>query len=164
MIFWRKKIFQIASAYEDGNDANALRSDPMFKLAVERQPLTAKSDFASTSTLSRLENAATTKDIYHLAKAFVDQFIASYATAPELIVLDMDHSEDATHGQQQLSFYNHHYRHHCYLPLFLFEGISGKFITAALRPGKRPKGSENAMVLKRVLKHLHAAWPETRIV
>lgn len=159
-----QRIFQVASAYADGNDANALRADPLFKLAVERTPLDAGSDLASAATFSRLENAATTKDVYRLAAAFVDQFIASYATAPALIVLDMDHSEDATYGQQELSFYNHHYRSHCYLPLFLFEGISGKFITAALRPGKRPKGAENAMILKRVLKRLRAAWPETHIV
>ena len=159
-----QRIFQVASAYEDGNDANTLRTDPLFKLGVERKPLDADTDLASASTFSRLENAATTKDVYRLAKAFVDRFIASYAAAPTLIVLDMDHSEDATYGQQELSFYNHHYRSHCYLPLFLFEGISGKFITAALRPGKRPKGAENAMILRRVLKHLRAAWPETHIV
>jgi Transposase DDE domain group 1 len=159
-----QRIFQVASAYEDGNDANTLRADPLFKLGVERKPLDADTDLASASTFSRLENAATTKDLYRLAKAFVDQFIASYAAAPALIVLDMDHSEDATYGQQELSFYNHHYRSYCYLPLFLFEGISGKFVTAALRPGKRPKGAENAMILKRVLKHLRAAWPETHIV
>ena len=159
-----QRIFQVACGYEDGNDANALRADPMFKLGAERKPLDADTNLASAATFSRLENAATSKDIYRMAKAFLDQFVASYATAPELIVLDMDHSEDATHGQQQLSFYNHHYRSHCYLPLFLFEGISGKFITAVLRPGKRPKGAENAMILKRVLKHLRAAWPETRII
>lgn len=159
-----QRIFQVASGYEDGNDANALRADPMFKLGVERKPLDADTDLASASTFSRLENAATTKDVYHVARAFVDHFIASYAAPPTLIVLDMDHSEDATYGQQELSFYNHHYRSHCYLPLFLFEGISGKFITAALRPGKRPKGAENAMILKRVLKHLRAAWPDTHIV
>lgn len=159
-----QRIFQVASAYEDGNDANALRADPMFKLALERKPLDADTDLASAATFSRLENAATSKDLYRLAKAFVDQFIASYATAPALIVLDMDHSEDPTHGQQELGFYNHHYRNYCYLPLFLFEGISGKFITAALRAGKRPTGAENAMILKRVLKHLRAAWPETHIV
>ena len=159
-----QRIFQVACGYEDGNDANALRADPMFKLGAERKPLDADTNLASAATFSRLENAATSKDIYRMAKAFLDQFVASYATAPELIVLDMDHSEDATHGQQQLSFYNHHYRSHCYLPLFLFEGISGKFITAVLRPGKRPKGVENAMILKRVLKHLRAAWPETRII
>ena len=76
----------------------------------------------------------------------------------------MDHSEDETHGQQEFSFYNHHYRSHCYLPLFLFEGLSGKFITAVLRSGKRPKGNENAMIIKRVLKRLRDAWPETRII
>lgn len=62
------------------------------------------------------------------------------------------------------SGYNHYYRNYCYLPLLLFEGISGKFIIAALRPGKRSKGTENAMILQRVLKCLRAAWPETHIV
>ena len=94
----------------------------------------------------------------------MEQFVASYAEPPPLIVLDMDHSEDPTHGQQELAFYNHHYQSHCYLPLFLFEGLSGKFITAALRPGKRLKGAENAMILKRVLKRLRQHWPETRIL
>ena len=99
-----------------------------------------------------------------MAKAFVEQFVASYAKPPEMIVLDMDHSEDRTHGQQELAVYNHHYKSHCYLPLFLFEGLSGKFITAALRPGKRPRGAENAMIIKRVLKRLREHWPETRIL
>jgi hypothetical protein len=114
--------------------------------------------------LSRLENAATRKDIYRLAVAFVDQFIASYAQPPAVIVLDLDHSEDAAYGQQELIFYNAHYQSHCYLPLFIFEGLSGKFITAALRPGKRPTGAENAMIVKRVLKRLRAAWPDTHLI
>ena len=159
-----QRMYQIACAYEDGNDANALRRDPLFKLGLERRPLDRASDLASAPTLSRLENAATTKDLYRIARAFVDQFIARYATPPAIIVLDMDHSEDPTHGQQEFSFYNHHYGSHCYLPLFLFEGLSGNFITAALRPGKRPTGAENAMIIKRVLKRLRAAWPETHII
>ena len=114
--------------------------------------------------MSPLENAASRKDIYRLAVAFVDQFIASYAQPPAVIVLDLDHSEDAAHGQQELIFYNAHYQSHCYLPLFIFEGLSGKFITAALRPGKRPTGAENAMIVKRVLKRLRAAWPDTHII
>ena len=100
-----QRMYQIACAYEDGNDANALRRDPLFKLGLERWPLDRESDLASAPTLSRLENAATTKDLYRIARAFVDQFIASYATPPAIIVLDMDHSEDATHGQQEFSFY-----------------------------------------------------------
>ena len=159
-----QRMYQIACGYEDGNDANALRRDPLFKLGLERRPLDSATDLASAPTISRLENAATTKDLYRIARAFVDQFIASYASPPAIIVLDMDHSEDATHGQQEFSFYNHHYGSHCYLPLFLFEGLSGNFITAALRPGKRPTGAENAMIIKRVLKRLRAAWPETHII
>ena len=159
-----QRIFQIACAYEDGNDANTLRTDPMFKLGLDQRPQDTNNDLASAPTFSRLENAASAKDIYRMAQAFVDQFITGYPKPPKLIVLDMDHSEDATYGQQELSFYNHHYRSYCYLPLFVFEGISGKFITAALRPGKRPKGAENAMILKRILNRLRAAWPNTHIV
>lgn len=81
-----------------------------------------------------------------------------------MIVLDMDHSEDRTHGQQELAFYNHHYGSYCYLPLFLFEGLSGKLITAVLRPGKRPTGKENAAIIKRVLFLIRQAWPDTHIV
>jgi len=126
-----QRIFQIACGYPDGNDANALRTDPLFKLGVNRHPWVQAMDLASGPTFSRLENAVSTKDLYRLARAFVAPFIASYPQPPAVIVLDLDHSEDPTHGQQEFSFYHHYYRHHCYLPLFLFEGLSGKFITAA---------------------------------
>ena len=159
-----QRIFQIGCGYEDGNDANALRTDPLFKLGLERRPLVEAMDLASAPTFSRLENAVSTKDIYRMAQAFVDQFIASDPKAPAVIVIDMDHSEDPTYGQQEFSFYNHYYQNHCSLPLLLFEGLSGKFITAALRPSKRPTGAENAMILKRVLPRRRAAWPETRLV
>ncbi len=159
-----QRIYQIASGYEDANDANHLRNDPVFKLSVGRKPLDDDNNLASAPTFSRLENATTVSDLYRLAEAFLEQFVNSYDKPPKVIVLDMDHSEDRTHGQQELSFYNHHYRSYCYLPLFLFEGLSGKFITAALRPGKRPKGAENAMIIKRVLKRLRDVWPQTHII
>lgn len=159
-----QRVFQTGCGYIDGNDANRLRCDPLFKLAVGRAPLPEATDLASGPTFSRLENSVSKKDIYRLARCFVEQFIASYARAPQIIVLDMDHSEDATHGQQELAFYNHHYGHHCYLPLFLFEGLSGKFITAVLRPGKRPTGAENAAIIKRVLRLIRNHWPDTHIV
>jgi hypothetical protein len=160
----RQRVFQTACGYADGNDANSLRQDPAFKLAVGRAPLADDNALASGPTFSRLENSLSRKDIYRLAQAFVEAFIASYAMAPSVIVLDMDHSEDRTHGQQELAFYNHHYGSHCYLPLFLFEGLSGKLITAVLRPGKRPTGRENAAIVGRVVRHLRHAWPDTHIV
>ncbi len=159
-----QRVFQMACGYADANDANSLRNDPLFKMGVGRTPLDPDEDLASAPTFSRLENAVTPRDLYRMAQAFVDQFIASYAEPPQMIVLDMDHSEDPTHGQQELALYNYYYGHHCYLPLFLFEGLSGRFIAAALRPGKRPAGAENAAIVKRVLRQLRQHWPENRIL
>ena len=159
-----QRIYQIASGYADGNDANSLRHDPLFKLSVERVPLDPTQDLASAPTFSRLEHSVTRTDLYRLTQAFVDHFIASYPEPPAAIVLDLDHSEDPTHGQQELTFYNHHYQSHCYLPLFIFEGTSHALVAAFLRPGKRPPGAENAMILVRLLSYLRRHWPSTHIL
>ena len=159
-----QRIFQIASGYEDGNDANTLRGDPLFKLSAGRAPLDADNLLACGATHSRLEGALRRSDIYRMARALVEQFIAGYACAPATITLDLDHTDDATYGQQALSFYNAHYGHHCYLPLLVFEANSGALVTAVLRPGKRPTGAENAMIMKRVLGLLRQHWPQTHIV
>jgi hypothetical protein len=79
-------------------------------------------------------------------------------------VLDLDHADDPTYGQQELAFYNHHYQNHCYLPLFIFEGTSHALVTAALRPGVRPPGAENAMIIVRLLSYLRRHWPHTHIL
>ncbi len=84
----KQRIYQQACAYEDGNDANALRADPMFKLAVGRKPLDEANDLASQPTFSRLENAATRKDVYHMSLALIDQFTAGFAKAPRVFVVD----------------------------------------------------------------------------
>lgn len=159
-----QRVFQIASAYEDGNDANTLRRDPLFKLAAGRAPLDADNLLACGSTFSRLEGSLRRSDIYRMACALVEQFIVGYEFAPATITLDLDHTDDATYGQQALSFYNHHYGHHCYLPLLVFEANSGALVTAVLRPGKRPTGAENAMIMKRVLGLLRQHWPHTHIL
>lgn len=159
-----QRVFQIASGYEDGNDANTLRGDPLFKLAADRAPLDTDNLLACGATHSRLEGALNSRDIYRMARALVLQFIAGYSCAPASITLDLDHTDDATHGQQPLSFYNHHYGHYCYLPLLVFEAGTGALVTAVLRPGKRPTGAENAMIMKRVLGLLRQHWPQTRIV
>jgi hypothetical protein len=159
-----QRIYQIASGYADGNDANSLRHDPLFKLSVERCPLEPAQDLASAPTFSRLEHSVDRKDLYRLTQAFVDHFIASYPEPPAAIVLDLDHSDDPTHGQQELTFYNHHYQSYCYLPLFIFEGTSHALVTACLRPGKRPAGAENAMILVRLLSYLRRHWPQTHIL
>src|SRR5215475_1852153 len=159
-----QRIYQIASGYADANDANHLRHDPVFKLGVERRPLEAQDDLASAPTFSRLEHQMDRKDLYRLTRALVDHFIASYPEPPAAIVLDIDHSDDPTHGQQEFTFYNRYYQHHCYLPLFIFEGTSHALVTAYLRPGTRPTGAENAMILVRLLSYLRHHWPHTHIL
>ena len=159
-----QRIYQIASGYADGNDANSLRHDPLFKLGVERLPLEPAQDLASAPTFSRLEHSVDRQDLYRLTKAFVDHFIARYPEPPAAIVLDVDHSDDPTHGQQAFAFYNHYYKSYCYLPLFIFEGTSQALVMACLRPGTRPTGAENAMILTRLLSYLRHHWPRTHIL
>ena len=79
-------------------------------------------------------------------------------------MLDLDHSEDAAHGQQPLAFYNHFYQSTCYLPLMIFDGLSGALVAAVLRPGKRPTGAENAMIMRRVLMLIRKHFPQTHIL
>ena len=133
-----QRIYQIASGYADGNDANSLRCDPLFKLGVARLPVAPEQDLASAPTFSRLEHRVDRQDLYRFARALMDHFIAGYPEPPAAIVLDLDHSDDPTHGQQELAFYHHYYRSYGYLPLFIFEGTSHALVTAGLRPGDSP--------------------------
>src|SRR5207244_2801459 len=75
-----------------------------------------------------------------------------------------NHTNDPTHGQQEFAFYNHYYKNYYYLPLLIFEGLSGALVTACLRPGTRPTGAENAMILVRLLAFLRRHWPRTHIL
>ena len=159
-----QRVYQLACGYADANDANSLRRDPLFKLGLERLPLATDQDLASAPTFSRLEHSVDRKDLYRLTLALVDHFLASYAAPPAAIVLDLDHTDDPTHGQQEFTFYNHYYQSYCYLPLFIFEGTSHALVTACLRPGRRPTGAENAMILVRLLSYLRRHWPQTHIL
>ena len=101
----RQRIFQIALGYEDCNDCDELRSDPGLKAACDRLPITGE-DLASQPTMSRLENVATRSDLYRMGKALLDGFIASYEEAPEAVILDLDDTDDETHGAQEHTLFN----------------------------------------------------------
>ena len=157
-----QRIFQIICGYEDANDADDLRVDPGFKASCDRLP--SEADLASQPTITRFENSITTKDLYRIAEVFVDQFIASYDTPPPAIVLDIDDTDDETHGAQQLSLFNGYYDEYCYMPLFIFEGQTGKLITSILRPGKRPNGKQIRAIIKRIIKRIRKVWPTIGIL
>lgn len=157
-----QRIFQIICGYEDANDANDLRIDPGFKASCGKLP--SDDDLASQPTITRFENSVSTKDLYRIAEVFVDQFIASYASPPDALILDIDDTEDETHGAQQLSLFNGYHDEYCYMPLYIFEGQTGKLVTSILRPGKRPSGKETRSLFKRVIKRIRAAWPSVGIL
>ena len=158
----RQRVFQIACGYEDGNDSNDLRSDPGLKTACDRLPLSG-ADLASQPTMSRLENSVSRSDLYRIGRALLQGFIESYDQPPKKIILDIDDTDDITHGGQQLSLFNAHHDEYCYMPVHLYEGHTGKLITTILRPGCRMRGQQAAAILKRVLDHLIMVWPRTRI-
>jgi hypothetical protein len=158
----QQRVFQIAAGYEDANDATPLRHDPIFKLLLGRLPESGP-PLASQPTLSRFENRVSRTELDRLARVLVEQFIASYEHAPKLIGLDFDDTEDPAHGQQEQVRYDGHDGGYCFLPLHVYEGLSGRLITTIFK-AKRFRAAQLLAVLKRLVKHLRHAWPETRIV
>src|SRR5262247_3375446 len=158
----KQRVFQIAAGYEDANDANTLRHDPIFKLLLDRLPETG-APLASQPTLSRFENRVSRTELYRMALVLVDQFLASYVRPPKLIVLDFDDTEDPVHGGQAQARYDGYYGGYCFMPLHLYEGLSGRFMTTILK-AKRFTGTQMLAVLKRLVKRLRQAWPHTLLI
>jgi Transposase DDE domain group 1 len=158
----RLRMFLIAAGYEDADDCDALRSDPVFKLAVGRLPESGHA-LCSQPTMSRLENAPSKVEIARMMAAMVDLFCASWARAPAAITLDIDDTLDRVHGHQQLSLFNAHYDERCFLPIHIYEATSGKPVAVILRPGRTPGGIEVRTIIKHVVRRIRRHWPKTRL-
>jgi hypothetical protein len=156
-------VSQIASGYEDADDCDELRKDPIIKMFADRLPET-DADLASQPTMSRFENSISKTNLYRLAKVFVDKFIFSYEKAPKIIVLDFDDTEDKVYGNQQLALFNNYFKDYCYMPLHVYEGLSGKLITTILKPGKRSTGKAMLAIVKRLINYIRCQWPNTIII
>src|SRR6202453_63858 len=143
------------------NDANALRRDPMFKMALDLSPI--DRELCSQSTISRLENLPDVRAVLRMGRAMVDLYCEAFATVPKRITLDIDDTCDAVHGGQQLRLFNAHYDEYGFQPIFVFDG-EGRFITAVLRPAKRPGGKEIKPFLRRLLRAIRANWPRVEIL
>jgi hypothetical protein len=159
----RLRMFAIAAGYEDGNDCDALRHEPAFKMAVGRPPESGD-PLCSQPTMSRLENAPSRGELARLMAAMVDLFCSTWRRAPASIVLDIDDTFDAVHGQQQLSLFNAHYDERCFLPIHIYEGTTGKPVAVILRSGKTPNGVEVRTVLKHVVARIRGHWPRVKIL
>src|SRR5947209_7836588 len=131
----RFRMLMIAAGYEDGNDADSLRSDPMFKLALERLP--SDPELCSQSTISRLENRPDTRALLRLGRALIEQYCASFRQMPKRIVLDVDDTFDRVHGGQQLRLFNAFHDDYGFQPIVVFDGegrLSPRFCARASRP------------------------------
>ena len=159
----KQRIFSIALGYEDNNDAETLRSDPALKTASGRLPETSD-DLASPPTLCRFENNVTSKDLRRLADWLFELYVKAHPGPRDVIVIDIDATDDPTHGQQQLSFFHGYYEEHMYHPLFVFDGISGFPMACMLRPGNAHASHRSKAVLKRLIKRLKKTYPEAEIV
>ena len=157
----RFRLLMIGAGYEDGNDASSLRSDPIFKMALDLLP--SDRELCSQSTISRLENLPDARALLRMGRAMVDLYCESFQQVPKRITLDIDDTFDAVHGGQQLRLFNAHYDEYGFQPIVVFDG-EGRFVTAVLRPAKRPSGKEVRAFLRRLLRAIRANWPKTEIL
>jgi hypothetical protein len=160
-----QRVMAIACGYADANDAARLASDPVHKLLVGRDPV-AGEDLASQPTLSRFENAPDRKQLFRLTEALADCVIERHARRlhgrARRITIDLDPTDDPTHGAQQLSFFNGYYDSWCYLPLLGFLSFNDEpeqyLFTAVLRPGNAPAARGAVGILRRLLRRIRRAF------
>jgi len=166
----RQRLYAIACGYPDGNDASRLGADPIQKLLCDRDPVHGE-DLASQPTLSRFENAFDRSDLYRMGIALADTVIERHrkrlGRKVKRITIDLDPTDDPTHGAQQLAFFNGHYDTWCYLPVagFLtFNEEPEQYLFAyVLRPGNATASVGAIGVLSRLLPRLRAAFPRARL-
>lgn len=153
----RQRVYGLAQGWEDLNDHAALRLDVAMQTAVG-----VDREVASAPTLCRLEKWADRPTAWRLHGLLIDQFIASFKSAPAELVLDFDATDNPLYGQQEASFFNAHYDSYCYLPLYVFCGQ--QLLCAYLRPSDVDGAHHAAAILKLLVKRLRQAWPKVRII
>lgn len=152
-----QRLYGLACGYEDLNDHDQLRRDPLMQTAVDKDTF-----LASSPTLSRLETRATRGDILALNRVLVDQFIAAHEEPPAELILDIDASDIPLHGDQEQTEFHAYYDHYCYLPLYVY---CGKALLACVLRNSRIDGARHAAaVIKLLVARLREAWPEVRII
>lgn len=157
----RQRVGQILCGYEDANDCDYLRDDSALKMMADRLP--SDNDLCSQPTMTRLENKVSARTLYKIGVLFVKQFVKSFASSPRRVVLDVDDTNSNTFGTQQLTLFNDYYGEYCYMPLLMFDGMTGKMILPMLRPGRRNKSVNVFGLLRRVVEYLHRCWPSAII-
>jgi hypothetical protein len=157
----RQRIYGILADYEDQNDHDTLRSDPVFKIIADRLP--DDPDLASQPTLSRFENAVSIPDLWRLRDVLVDLFIQSFEKTPGHLTFDIDPFDDPAHGQQQLIMFHGHYEQYQYLPIVITCAENDMVVLVGLRHGTCEAwlGVDND--LRYLMGRLRAVWPDVHV-
>jgi Transposase DDE domain group 1 len=177
-------VYQILAGYPDGNDAQVVRDDPLFQTLLDVPP-DGGQPLASGSTVNRFHHAYTRRQAelpleqrpvlqeidtaltqrLRILNAYLPElFIRTRRTPPRAVILDLDPSDDPTHGQQVLSFYHGYYEQHQYFPLLVFDGDSGFPLAAWLRPGTVHASCGAVAVLRPIVQALRSAWPDVLLL
>ena len=154
-----QRILGIALGYEDLNDHDRLRHDPLFSLLSQKAPGEA---LASSPTLCRLENRVEKVALWRMSEVLVDRFLASYRKPPQELVLDFDATDDPVHGEQEGRFFHGCYEEYCFLPLYVF--CEGRLLVSYLRPSGIDAALHSRAVLKLLVEKIRAKWPKVRII
>src|SRR5215207_7107566 len=160
----KQRVFQIACGYEDQNDSDTLREDPLLKALCGSLP-EGGPDLASQPTICRMENAADARCCYRVAEIIFELYLKEREKGgvPQRVLLDFDSTADPTHGDQEGSYYHGYYEQHIYHPLLVFDGESGHLITALLRAGNTHASNSSVAILKRIASRLRESWPGVEI-
>jgi hypothetical protein len=160
----KQRVYQIACGYEDQNDSDFLRSDPLLKPVCGVLPESGE-DLASQPTICRMENAVSARACYRIAEALGELYSASRGKdgVPKEILLDFDATDDPTHGDQEQSYYHGYFREHIYHPLLVFDGDTGQLITAVLRAGNTHASRSTVAILRRIVGLLRSTWPDVEV-
>jgi hypothetical protein len=159
-----QRMLQIVAGYEDGNDADHLRSDAALKSFCDRLPETGP-ELASGATLCRLENSVDWRSIFRISRGWVRRYAQRLRrSGRRRVVLDLDSTDDPTHGQQEFSFYHGYFKRHIYHPLLVFDAETGDLLAAVLRGGNRGAAARAGSVLRRIVTILRqVAGPDLEI-
>jgi hypothetical protein len=156
-----QRILGIACGYEDLNDHQQLRDDPLWQTATDHPEPNDDPTLASPPTLCRMENRITRPSLVQLSQILVEQYISSYVIPPEAITFDFDGTDDTIYGNQECGFFNGYYESYCYLPLYVYSG--SQLLVAYLRPANIAGNHHAAAILKLLVTRIRQAWPSVRI-
>ena len=153
----QQRVYGICLGYEDLNDHERLRTDPLLQTALGRDQA-----LASPSTLCRFENRMGRAEALAIHEVLIETFIASHAAAPQELILDFDATDDAVHGRQEGRFFHGYYDRYCFLPLYVFCGE--QLLVSYLRTSKIDAARHAWAILSLLVKRFRRQWPEVRII